>query len=40
MNKIYNFIGKIVAFATIYGLSIFTTYETMIFMLNHITVYR
>ena len=40
MNKIYNFIGKSVVFTTIYGLSIFATYKTMIFMLNHITVYR
>ena len=40
MNKVYNFIGKSVVFATVYGLSIFETYKTMIFMLNHITVYR
>lgn len=40
MNKIYNFIGKVVVFVIVYGLSIFATYKTMIFMLNHITVYR
>ena len=40
MKKFYNLIGKIVVFATIYGLSIFATYKTMIFILNHITVYR
>jgi hypothetical protein len=40
MNKIYNFIGKCVVFITLYGLSIFTTYKIMIFMLDCITVYR
>lgn len=40
MNKIYNFLGKCVVYTTIYGLSIFATYKTMIFMLNHMTVYR
>lgn len=40
MNKIYNFIGRIVVFATVYVLSIFTTYKIMIFMLDCMTVYK
>lgn len=40
MDKVYNFVGKVVVFATIYGLSLFATYKIMIFMLDCITVYR
>ena len=40
MDKIYKFIGKIVVFAILYGLSIFITCKVIIFMLNQMTVYR